>query len=215
AGERGRAGCREGEDDRARGDGLGRRAGRGDDGDEDGNRPGRAVPGGPGENSADVGVGGVVGADRGVELGGDGEVAVVGAQVAGRGERGVVDVVGILASVGVAVAAGAGPGRRQKLHRADGTVVGGVVVEPAVVGVGDAGEAAGPGEPWAEDRRADGAVGADLAAGRVAGLDLSDAGQQLPAQVAGGLLGCQSGRGLLVGGQYRSGNLTFAGGESD
>src|SRR3546814_1613089 len=46
------------------------------------------------------------------------------AQVVAGGEGGVVDVVGVLAAVAVAVAARPLPGGRDELHGADGLVVG-------------------------------------------------------------------------------------------
>src|SRR5690606_9964916 len=72
-----------------------------------------------------------------------GGVAAVGAEVAGGGERGVVELVGVAHTVAVAVGAEVGPGGGQELHRADGPVERGVAVEAAAVGVPDLAHARG------------------------------------------------------------------------
>jgi hypothetical protein len=108
----------------------------------------------------------VVPEDRPVEVGLDGQVTAVGAKVAAGSERGVVDVVGVLAVVAVGVLAPPGPGRGDELHRADRTVVRRVAVVRTVVGVRDVREADAV-EDGTEDRRERGAVGVHLAAARL------------------------------------------------
>src|SRR5690606_21654034 len=85
----------------------------------------------------DVGVGPVVGEHRVPPVGGVGQVAAVGAQVAGGGQRGVVQAVRVGDAVAVAVGAPLLPGGGDELHRADGAVPAGVAVVLAAIGVGD------------------------------------------------------------------------------
>ncbi|CAM5521448.1 hypothetical protein STENM327S_09356 [Streptomyces tendae] len=82
----------------------------------------------------------VVAEDRAVEVGWRTGPAVA-AQVVAGGERGVVDVVGVVLAVAVAVAARPRPGGRDGLQGADGVVVAAVAVVDAVVGVLGEGEA--------------------------------------------------------------------------
>jgi hypothetical protein len=140
----------------------------------------------------------VVAEDRAVEVVLVGQVPVVAAQIVTGGERGVVDVVGVLLAVAVAVAAGPRPGGRDELHGADGLVVAAVAVVGTVVGVLDEGEAVAV-ELRAEDRRDGGAVGGDAAAAGLARLHPADGREELPGQVAAGLGVAQRGLGLLVG----------------
>src|SRR5690606_32219166 len=86
------------------------------------------VVGEPGADRAQVLRGAVVAQHGLVEVGGDGQIAVVGAEVAAGGERRVVDVVGVLAAVAVGVLTPGGPGRGDELHRADRAVVDRVAV---------------------------------------------------------------------------------------
>src|SRR5207344_1146810 len=90
-------------------------------------------------------VGGVVVAvDRTLLAGPGREVLVAGAEVDGRGEAGVVDVLRVALAVAVAVHADDRPGRGDELHRADGAVVGLVAVVLPGVGVADDRGAVGP-----------------------------------------------------------------------
>ena len=155
---------------------------------------GRAVPVGhpPGQHRLQVRLRVVVAEHGRVQAGQGGQVAAVGAQVAGGGQGGVEDVVRVLLAVAVAVGAPEPPGGRDELHRSDRPVIDGVAVEQAVVGIGDdrvAGDAAV--EPRAEDPAPGGAIGGQPAALGVPGLGVPDPGQQPPGQVAGRLLGGQ------------------------
>jgi membrane-bound lytic murein transglycosylase B len=134
-----------------------------------------------------------------------GQVPAEAAQVVAGGERGVVDVVGVLAAVVVAVAARPLPGGRDELHGADGLVVGAVAVVGTVVGVLDEGEAVAV-QLGAADRGGRRAVGGDASTAGLAGLHLADGGEQLPGQVAAGLGLAQRGLGLLVGVEDGRGN---------
>lgn len=156
----------------------------------------------PRADGTQIGVRVVVAQDRPVEIRGERQIAGAGAEVVPGGERRVVDVVGVLAAVAVAVLAPGRPGGRDELHRADGTVVGRVPVVRPVVGVLDHGEAPAV-EDRAEDRRERRAVRVDPAAANLAGLDLADRGEQLPGQPAGGVIGGEGLFGLLVRGQDR------------
>ncbi|HYJ74262.1 MAG TPA: hypothetical protein VEV65_01620 [Kineosporiaceae bacterium] len=141
-------------------------------------------------------------AEDGVDLALPGrEVAAAGAQVAGGGERGVVDVLGVGGAVAVGVRAVPGPGSRDELHRADGAVRPGVAVEPTAVGVVDERHAASAVEAGAVDRRGDVTVGLHVRAAEAAvvGLDAPDAGEQGPADVARGV----DAGALLCGGDVR------------
>src|SRR5690606_18101270 len=101
-------------------------------------------------------------------------------------------------AVAVAVAARPGPGGGDELHGADGVVVAAVAVVDAVVGVLDEREAVAV-ELGADDRAQRGAVGVDASAAGMAGLHPADGGEELPGQIAGGLLLPQRRLGLLVG----------------
>ena len=83
-----------------------------------------------------------------------------------------------------------------------------VTVEQAGVGVVDARGRAATGEPRAEDRRVDDAVGGHQRAAEpaVVALDLADRGDQLPGEVAGRVGLAHHGLGPLVGRQRASGD---------
>ena len=85
--------------------------------------------------SCDVVVGVVVAEGRAGHARLVGQAAAGTAQVDGRAEGAVVDVVGVLRAVAVAVTGHRGPGLRQELHLAHGTVPDLVAVEHAVVAV--------------------------------------------------------------------------------
>ncbi len=70
----------------------------------------------PGQDRVQVVLRVVVAEDRPVEVGLDGQVPAVAAQVVAGGEGGVIDVVRVLLAVGVAVAARPGPGGGDELH---------------------------------------------------------------------------------------------------
>src|SRR5690606_38797934 len=89
---------------------------------------------GPFVDVADVGVGVVVGVHRAPPLVAVGQVAAVRAQVAGRRQCRVVDVVRVLDSVSVAVGGPGPPGGGDELQGADRAVPLGVAVEASAVG---------------------------------------------------------------------------------
>lgn len=142
----------------------------------------------------------VVAQHRAVQVRRDREVAGVRAQMDPGGERGVEDVVGVLAAVTIAVLGPGRPGGRDELHGAHRTVVAGVPVQGAVIGVGDVGEARAV-EHGPEDRREGRAVRVDPAATRVPRLHLAEGGQELPGQMTAGLGVPQPGFRLLVRGE--------------
>jgi hypothetical protein len=152
----------------------------------------------PGQNGVQVVLRVVVAKYGRVHVGLDRKVAVPAAEVVGGGQGGVVDVVGVLHAVAVAVAARPRPGGGDELHRADGSVIRGVAVVDTVVGVLDCGEAVAV-EDRAEDLRVRRAVRVDPTARCLAGLHLADGGEELPGQVAARLGPPEFGLRLLVG----------------
>ncbi len=132
-------------------------------------------------DQVDVVVRRVVAEDRGPLVARLAKVAAAVAEVARRGERRVVDVVGGRPAVAVAVATGGAPGRGDELHRPDGPVPDGVAVEAAVVGVVDGRDRAHAVQRDAHDGRARHAVVAEhrAAVAPVVGLHAADAGEQV------------------------------------
>ena len=90
------------------------------------------------QDRRDVRLAAVVAQHRRALIGLGGQIGGAGAQVDRGGERGVVDVLRVAAPVAVGVDPDVGPGRRDELHRPDGTVVDEVAVVGAAVGVEDA-----------------------------------------------------------------------------
>src|SRR5690606_39648533 len=123
----------------------------------------------------------VVAADRPFPVALVGQVPAEAAQVVAGRQGGVVDVVGVLDAVVVAVPARPCPGGGDELHGADGLVVAAVAVVGAVVGVLDEGGAVAV-ELGAEDGGGGGAVGGGLAAGGVAGRPRADGGGEVPGE---------------------------------
>ncbi len=145
-----------------------------------------------------------------------GEVVGAGAEVDARCGGGVVDVLRVLLAVVVGVDADVLPRAGDELHRADRTVPDGVLVELAVVGVGDLGDALAV-ERDAVDAGLCEAVGAQCVAvaATVVGLDATDGGDEVPRELAAGVglgeqglgasVGVQRGRGDAVRGERGDG----------
>ena len=142
------------------------------------------------------------------------QVVVARAQVDGRGQRRVVDVLRVAGAVGVGVDPHHRPGRRDELHRADRAVEPHVTVELAGVGVADLGGPATAVEPDAVDaRRGDPLVVQEAPAeATVVGLDPADRRDQLPREVAGLVRGVDDGLGALVRRQRRRRDAVGRGG---
>ena len=169
------------------------------------------------DDQVDVVVGVVVAVDAGALALVGGQVVVTGAEVDGRGERRVVDVLRVALAVVVAVDADDRPGRRDELHRADGAVELGVGVVLTGVGVDDVLGVVLAVERDAVDAGLRHAVVAERVAAEAAvvGLDPADGRDQLPRDLAGLVGGVDDGLGALVGDERGRRDAAGGGGGDD